>query len=100
MTPTLRIFLCILLAYALLWAPGLVLGDKYLDSAFGFIAVFPVLSVYLFHAIGVPGLLENGGACGWGWCAPTLFGWIFILVFWLGLAYLASRGAARLGGTP
>ena len=100
MTLTLKIFFAILALYALLWLPGFFIGDKYLDSVFGFVAIFPYLSVYLFHSLGIPGLLQNGGLCGWGWCAPTVFAWIFITVFWLATVYLASKGLAQLGGKP
>lgn len=75
--------------YALLWIPA-AFSTRYLDSPFGLIAAFPVLSIYLFHMLGIPGLLRNGGACGWGWCPPTLFGWIFVAVVWSLLAWLAA----------
>lgn len=98
MMKRLKIFLIILALYALLWLPGLVLGDAYLETPFGFVAVFPFLAIYIFHMIGIPWLLQNNGACGWGWCAPTPFGWVFLILFWLGMAYLASMALARPGG--
>jgi hypothetical protein len=55
-----------------------------------------LLSIYLFHHLGVPGLLEHKGQCGWGMCSPTAFGWTFLLVFWIGVAWLAAWGLACL----
>jgi hypothetical protein len=72
----------LLMGYFSLWVPYFF-WMGYLDSPFGFIAAFPVLSVYIFHNIGIPDLIQHNGACGWGWCAPTIFGWVFIILFWL-----------------
>ena len=92
-----HIFFIILALYGLLWLPGLLMGSAYLDTPFGLVAILPFLSVYLLDMIGIPGLLQNNGACGWGWCAPTLFGWVFVAALWLGAVYLLSTGLARLG---
>lgn len=94
--PTVRLTVLIVIGYALLWLPAL-LWDRYLDSPVGLIAAFPVISVYLFHKLGVPGLLEHGGACGWGWCAPTAFGWVFIVLVWFGLAVAIARLVVAVG---
>lgn len=75
--------------------PGLI-WPAYLDSPLGLLVTIPYLSIYLFHGIGVPGLLQNHGACGWGWCAPTVFGWVFLGVFWLLVLWWAAYGIARL----
>jgi hypothetical protein len=87
---TFKIVAVILVMYSLLWIPSLF-WPKYLDTPFGFIAVTPLLSVYLFHNAGIPGLLQHNGACGWGWCAPTFFGWTFIVTFWLSFVWLIAR---------
>jgi len=84
-------------AYFLVLSPALF-WPSYLDSPVGVLVALPYLSVYLFHALGVPGLLVNDGACGWGWCAPTVFGWCFITAFWLGLAWLVALGLVRWRG--
>jgi len=39
------------------------------------VVMMPLISIYIFHKLGVPGLLEHNGACGCGLCAPTPFGW-------------------------
>lgn len=101
---TARFFAAIVVLCAALLAPALF-WDGYLDSPLGVVAVMPYLSIYLFHAAGIPGLLQNGGACGWGWCAPTLFGWIFLVAVWLGIAWLlawalAALTAANTGDRP
>ena len=60
-------------AQALLAAPALI-WPGYLDTPVGVVLMLPFLSIYAAHALGIPGLLENQGACGWGWCAPSVFG--------------------------
>lgn len=91
---TLRVLTLLLAIYALLWLPALF-STRYLDSPLGLIAAAPVLSVYFFNMMGVPGLLKNGGACGWGWCPPTVFGWVFAAAAWLLLAWLVAWGIGR-----
>jgi hypothetical protein len=88
--------LAILACYLLLWAPYFF-NHQYLDTPFGIVAVFPILSIYIFHGIGIPGVLQNDGACGWGWCAPTPFGWVFLVIFWLLVVWAVARIIVRLG---
>lgn len=92
--------------YAILWLPA-AFSPKYLDSPVGLVAAAPFLSAYLFDLIGIPGLLENHGACGWGWCTPTGFGWGFVVFVWLLVAWLIAwrtavafpgRGIVQKGG--
>lgn len=87
---TLRIFVFIVAGWGLLALPGLV-WPGYLDTPVGLLVVVPYLSIYLFHGVGVPGLLQHGGACGWGWCAPTVLGWVVLVGFWLGVVWLLAR---------
>ena len=99
---TLKIFVLIVAAYALLVLPGF-LWPSYFESPAGLLVLVPGLSVYFFHKVGVPGLLEHNGLCGWGWCSPTVFGMVFVVVFWViavwlvawAIAVLISRYAAR-----
>lgn len=91
---TRRIFGLLVAGYALLAMPALFWAG-YMDSPAGVLFAVPYLFVYLFHGLGVPGLLQHGGACGWGWCAPTVFGWVFLVGFWLGVAWGAGTRAGR-----
>ncbi|MDP2007573.1 MAG: hypothetical protein Q8K45_18020 [Rubrivivax sp.] len=91
----LKIFLVLIAGYACLVLPALA-WPAYLDTPMGLVFALPYLSVYLFHGIGVPGLLQHRGLCGWGWCAPTVFGWAFLAVFWLGVAWLLATVIARV----
>jgi hypothetical protein len=86
---TLLVFLALLATLALFASPSLV-WPAYLDSPVGLVVTVPYLSVYLFHSIGIPGLLQNNGACGWGWCAPTTFGWVFLSLVWATVAWLIA----------
>lgn len=81
--------------YALLALPA-YWGPSYLESMSSFLVMVPLLSIYIFHKLGIPGLLEHDGACGWGWCAPTVFGWAFLVMFWTGVAWLIAWGLACL----
>lgn len=91
---TLKILVALVGGYALLVLPA-YLGPSPLQDISTYFFLVPFLSVHLFHHLGIPGLLEHGGACGWGWCSPTLLGWAFLALFWLGLAWLAAWGIAR-----
>jgi len=92
---TLKILAGLVCMFGLLALPAYV-GPAFLEPMASFVVLPPLLSVYLFHKLGIPGLLEHNGACGWGMCAPTPFGWVFLAVFWLGIAWLAAWGLARL----
>jgi hypothetical protein len=93
-TRTQRIFAALLAGYAVLALPAYV-GPAFLEELSSVFVLVPLLSIYLFHKLGVPGLLEHGGACGWGWCAPTAFGWIAGALFWIGMTWLAAALLAR-----
>ncbi len=93
---TLKVFIVLLAGYVVICLPALV-WPHYLDSPLGIIVAVPYLSVYLFHGIGVPGLLQNNGACGWGWCAPSFFGWVFLGGFWGMALWLIAWGITALG---
>lgn len=79
-----------LLASAVFWAP------PPLAEPAGWLFLVPFFTPHALHRLGVPGLLEQGGHCGWGWCSPTVAGWIVLVLLWLGVAWLAAWGLARL----
>ncbi len=87
-------FFIILSLYGLLFTPYLF-WPQYGDTLFAWIALLPFLSIYIFHRIGIPGLLENNGLCGWGWCEPTIAGWIlggtFLLAVFILLAWITAK---------
>jgi hypothetical protein len=90
----LKVLAALLGGYALLVLGGLLWPP--LQQVSGVLILVPFLSVHFFHRLGIPVLLEHGGMCGWGWCSPTPFGWAFLVLFWLGVAWLAAWGVARL----
>ena len=92
---TLKVLGVVLSLYGLLVLPSFV-WPAYAESPAGLFPLIPGLSIYLFHKVGVPGLLEHNGLCGWGWCAPTPFGWVFLIVFWLAVAWLFAWAMASL----
>jgi hypothetical protein len=58
---TIRNLAIIVAIYALPWLPA-IFSTRYLDSALGLLAAMPVVSIYLFDMLGVPGLLAWGFA--------------------------------------
>lgn len=92
---TLKILAVVLVLYGLLLLSSFV-WPSYAESPAGVLLIVPLLSIYLFHRVGVPGLLEHDGLCGWGWCAPTPFGWVFLAAFWLAAAWLLAWAIAAL----
>lgn len=92
---TIKILAALLAGYALLVVPA-YWGPSYLEAISSYFVMVPFLAVYIFHKFGIPGLLESNGACGWGWCSPTAFGWAFLVLFWIGVAWFIAWGLARL----
>jgi hypothetical protein len=92
---TLKTLAGLLGLFALLSLPAAV-WPNYLDSPFGLLVAVPYLSIYAFDMIGIPGLLQSHGACGWGWCAPSVFGWIFLCATWLLITWLLAWGIAHI----
>lgn len=92
---TLKTLAILLTGYVLLAMPA-YLGPALLEEMSGYLVVLPLLSIYVFHTLGIPGLLQHGGACGWGMCSPTAWGWVFLALFWLGVAWVLAWGLARL----
>lgn len=68
----------LVLIYVLLLLP-LMIWPEYINTPLGLIAVLPMLTVYLLDAAGVPGLL-SASSCNWGWCEPSMPGWLVMLV--------------------
>ena len=94
---TLAIFVALALAYALLALPALF-WDDYLSSPVGVLVALPYLSGALLHQLGVPGVLAQGGACGWGWCPLSELGWILVVGLWLTLAWFVAWAIGRRPG--
>lgn len=92
---TLKILFALIAGYLLLASPA-YWGPPGLAELAAYVLIVPVFSIYVFHSLGVPGLLEHGGHCGWGLCSPTAFGWVFLTLFWAGLAWLLAWAIARL----
>ncbi len=92
---TLGILAALVGAY-LLFLLAAYLGPSWLAEPARFAVLVPYLSLHAFHKLGVPGLLEHNGLCGWGWCSPTAFGWAFLAAFWIGVMWLVAWGLARL----
>ncbi len=87
---TIKIMAMLIMSYFILWIPVL-LSPSYLDSPLGFIVTMPYFSLYLLNGMGVPYLLQNNGLCGWGWCSPSLFGWLILVIIWLIITWLIAR---------
>lgn len=93
-----KIFGVLLAAHVLLGISS-YLSIPFLETIGGYAVLLPFFSAFLFHNAGVPGVLEHGGHCGWGWCSPTPLGWALIAIVWLAayasLAWLIARLLSR-----
>ena len=95
---TLTILVVLLAAGALLWT-AVATVPALAESSLAVVVLVPLFAVYALHRLGVPGLLEHDGLCGWGWCAPTPAGGLLgaaalVLAAWVlawGLAALTRR---------
>jgi hypothetical protein len=88
-------FVGLVVAYALLVAVTYQAPSDIAEMT-SYSVIAPLLSIYAFHRFGVPGLLQHNGLCGWSWCEPTAFGWVFLGIFWTGVLWLVAVGLARL----
>ena len=86
----------ILIGYGILVLVHWMLSTVSNIDALGILVAAPFLAVYLFSNMGIPGLLEHGGRCGWGWCEPTLFGYLFLVLFWFGCIVLFAMFWSRI----
>jgi len=89
---TFKILATIIVSYGLLT----LLAVLFPQSPTSLLPLVPLLSVYVFHKLGVPGLLEHDGLCGWGWCSPTWLGWLIAAVAFLTAAWLFAWGLGVL----
>lgn len=94
---TLKLLAAMLAIVFLAALPGLI-WPAWLDSPLGTLVRLPLLLVYLLHAAGVPGLLQNAGACGWGWCSPSLLGWAVAALICLFALWCTAWVLARVWG--
>jgi hypothetical protein len=92
---TIKLFEALLTACSLIALPA-YLGPAWLEPIGSAVVLAAYLSIHLFSHLGVPGLLEQGGHCGWGWCAPTFFGWFFMVALWLAVFWIAAWAIAWL----
>jgi hypothetical protein len=91
----LKIFAAIVVTYVILTLPG-YWWPEYLNSPLGILVLVPFFTVAIFHMIGIPHVLANDGLCGWGWCAPTVLGWVLSYSLWLVIIWLVSVGFSKL----
>ena len=90
---TIKVFLLVAVAYAGIWLPYVVWRDNlpsYLAAPYAVLWLAQAIPVYILNGIGIPGLLQNNGLCGWGWCAPTVFGYVVLAIFWVVVTWLSA----------
>ena len=94
---TLKIFALLVIALVVLGAPAYV-GPAFLAEPSSYVVIVPVMSLYFFHHLGIPGLLEHGGAHMPQPHAPTPVGLAFLVIVWLTVAWLIAWSIARFAG--
>lgn len=92
---TLKILALMIGVYVLLLLPAHYF-PSWLDSPAGILLLVPLLSIYIFQKLGIPGLIVNNGLCGWGLCPPTPVGWLFAAVVWLIPLWLIAWGIGSM----
>ena len=92
---TLAILAGLLLVYALL-VVAVFRGPSWLEVPGAAAAFAPYLLALLLHKLGLPGVLEHNGLCGWGLCAPTPLGWLLAVALGLAALWLLAWALARL----
>jgi ribose/xylose/arabinose/galactoside ABC-type transport system permease subunit len=90
---TIKVLLVIAVAYAGIWLPYVVCRNNlpaYLTAPYAVLGLAQAIPVYILNGIGIPGLLQNNGHCGWGWCGPTVFGYVVLVIFWVVVVWLIA----------
>lgn len=93
---TFTIFKALVATYLIIASPA-YLGPAALGEYSAALVSPVMLSLYVFHRLGVPGLLEDDGLC-WSWCGPSAVGVVLLIMFWLGAAWLAAWVLSRVLG--
>jgi hypothetical protein len=99
---TIKVLFLIAVAYAVLWVPYVVWQGSlpaYLTAPYAVLGLVHTIPVYILNGIGIPGLLQNNGYCGWGWCGPTVFGYVVLAAFWTVVAWLVAWLISNLTST-
>jgi branched-subunit amino acid transport protein len=90
---TIKVFFVIAVSYAGLWIPYVVWQENLpadLTAPYAVLGLVHTIPVYILNGIGIPGLLHNNGHCGWGWCGPTVLGYVLLVTFWIVIAWLIA----------
>ena len=87
-----KVFLILLLGYYAIIVLCMV-STKVSSSPFGIVLLPLIFLAYVFHNLGIPGVLQNNGVCGWGWCMPTIAGYLLGSILLVPLLWVASRFA-------
>lgn len=88
---TLKILALVLVLYGAACLPA-ALELPFLERASTWFILAPFFTSHVLHELGVPGLLDHAGRCGWGWCAPTTLGWALTGLIWLGVTWVLAWG--------
>jgi hypothetical protein len=94
-----KVLLAIAVAYAGVWLPYVFWRGNlpaYLNAPYAVLGLAQAIPVYILSGIGIPGLLQNKGLCGWGWCGPTVFGYVVLVMFWVVVAWLIAWLISKL----
>jgi hypothetical protein len=88
--------LALLIATVAALVAGAYAEVPYLMDAGALLFIAALLLLFVFTQVGIPGLLEHAGNCGWGICGPTPWGLAFLAAVVLGILWLLARGAAAI----
>ncbi|MBK1875219.1 hypothetical protein FE848_18565 [Marinobacter sp. 1-3A] len=90
---TIKILLVFLTVYAGIWLPYIVLQGNLpasLSAPYALLGFAQAIPAYILNSVGISGLIQNDGYCGWGWCGPTVFGYVVLSAFWVLVAWFIA----------
>lgn len=64
---------------------------SFLNAFYFLLFIVFSLPLDILNNFGVSGVIKNNGNCGWGWCGPTVIGYLMLAVFWMTTLSLIVR---------
>lgn len=63
---------------------------SFLDAFYFLLFIVYSFPLFALNDIGVSGIITSNGNCGWGWCGPTMIGYLIITAFWIAALWIIA----------